>query len=182
MPDIFGSGEGEEGSGAKDNFVGKVIYSDTDDTHSSASAGSDEYDSDFEQVAVVEPLTQYENNQYIYGLDVSSSWGSKWMIFIGHFENIHGSLPDNSIGNLEELADFLVGNVYEWRDITFTEDEEFTWEEAPDGGVTKNIRDIFSGMENPPNNMIVPVRHVDDPQELAEYGEGESAEVEDVDF
>lgn len=182
MPDIFGSGEGEEGSGAKDNFIGKVVYSDPDEIHPESNAGSDEYSSDFEQVAVIEPLTQYEKKQYIYGLDVSNSWGSKWMMFVGHFENIHGSLADNGIDNLEDFADFLEGKVYEWKDLTFTEDEEFTWEQAPEGGVTKNIRDIFSGMENPPNNMMVPTRHVSDPEELAEYGEEESAEVEDVDF
>lgn len=181
MTEPFGSSQGEEGAGTKENFIGKVIYSDPDETHESASEGGD-YDSDFEQVAVIEPLTEYEKKQYIYGLDIRNSWGSKWMLFIGHLENIHGPVEENGIESLEELADFLEGKVYEWRELSFTEDEEFTWEHAPEGGVTKNIQSLFGGMENPPNNLLVPIRHVSDPEELAELGEEESAEVDEVDF
>jgi hypothetical protein len=182
MPDVFGSGEAEEGTGAKENFIGKIVYSDPEETHPDVDEGGD-WDRDFEQVAVIEPLTEYDNTQYIYGMDVRKSFGSKWMVFIGHVENIHGPLAELGIESLDDLADFLEEKVYEWRDLTFEEDETFTWEYAKGGeGYSANINGLFSDMENPPNSLLVPVRHVDDPEELAEYDETESAEVEEVDF
>jgi hypothetical protein len=37
-------------------------------------------------------------------------------------------------------------------------------------------------MTNPPDAMLLPVREVDDPSELADVGAEESGEVEEVDF
>jgi hypothetical protein len=182
MTEPLGSSAGEESSGAKDNFIGKVIYSDPDQLHESVD-GSDEYESDFEQVAVIEPLTEYEKSQYVYGMNVSQSYGSKWLVFAGHLENAVGSFEENGIESLDDLAEFLKGKVFEWRELTFDENEDFTWEHANGGeGYTANIQSLFSDMTNPPNSLLVPVRHVNDPEELAELGEEESAEVEEVDF
>jgi len=182
MPDVFGSGDAEEGMAAKENFVGKVIYSDPDETHPDVDEGGD-WERDFEQVAVIEPLTEYDNRQYIYGMDVRQSFGSKWMVFIGHIENLHGPIAELGIESTQDLADFLENKVYEWRELTFEEDEEFVWDFADGGeGYTANLKNLFSGMENPPNSLLVPVRHVDDPSELEEYGEEESADVDEVEF
>lgn len=190
MTDIMGSGQAEEGSGAKENFIGSVVFSRVDCDCEICSEGAEaaeeagyDVETDFDHVAAIEPHTQYENRQNILGLNTSTSFGSKWMMFVGHFENMHGSFEANDISTMEGLADFLTDRVYEWRDITFKEDEDFTWEHAAGGeGKTKNIQQLFGDMENPPNAMLVPVREVTDSDELSELGLEESIETEEVDF
>jgi hypothetical protein len=190
MVDAFSSSDAEESTGAKDNFIGKVVFSRVDCTcdicskgKSSAEEKGYDIDTDFDHPAQIEPLTEYEKKQNVLGLNTSTSFGSKWMIFAGHLENIHGSFQENGVESLDDLAEMIEGNVYEWREVTFTEDEDFTWEQANNGdGATYNIGNLFGGMENPPNEMLVPVRQITDPDELAELGAEESAEVEEVDF
>jgi hypothetical protein len=183
MTDFMGSEQAEEATGAKENFIGQIIHSDPEEMHSSVdeSQGGD-WESDFEQPAVIEPLTQYESLQYIYGLNTAKSFGSKWQVFVGHIENIHGPLSEHGIESMDDFAEFLEGRVYEWRELTFEEDEDFHWEHAPDGGRTENIHNLFKDSDNPPNALLVPVREVTDANELAEIGAEESAEVEEVDF
>lgn len=189
MTEPLGSGSGEAGSGAKENFIGRIEFSRVDCDCESCQKGREsaesqgyDIDNDIDHLAHIEPLTQYDNPQNILGVDVRKSWGSKWMLWIGHFENIHGPLSDNGITSLEGLTDFLEGRVYEWRDITFEENEEFTWQHGPDGPVTYTIKDLFSGMTNTPNAMLMPVREVTDDEELADLGAKESIEVEEAEF
>lgn len=190
MVDALGSDSAEESSGKKNDFIGKVKFSRPDCDCEICSKGrkaaeNADWDSDvdFDHPAAIEPLTEYEKQQNILGLNVSTSFASKWMMLAGHIENIHGGFSENGVETLDDIADLLEGNVYEWTEITFTEDREFTWEAANNGeGATYHIGNLFSDMDNKPGNMLVPVRLVDDPDELAELGAEESAEVDEVDF
>jgi len=178
-----GSDEGESGAGTKENFIGKVIYSDPDQVHEDYRPDDPgQYSSDFEHIALIEPLTVYDKRQNVLGMNTSTSWGSKWMVFVGHLENAHGdTLANLTDGTAQGFADFLEGNVYEWRDVDPMESYEFTWEQSK-SGKTADIENLFDGMTNMPNNFLVPVRHVDDPDELEEHGEEGSMEVDNVDF
>lgn len=178
-----GSDEGESGAGTKENFIGEVVYSDPNEVHEDYRPDEpNDYSSDYEHVAVIDPLTVYDNRQTVLGMNTSTSWGSKWMVFVGHLENAHGAtLGELTDGTAEGLAEFLVGNVYEWREIDPMEDYEFTWEQSK-SGKTANIEDLFSGMTNMPNEFLVPVRYVDDPDELSEHGKEESIEVDSAEF
>ncbi len=190
MVDALGSGSAEESAGNKENFIGKVEWSRVEcdceicqKGREAASEGGFDADRDFDHPAKIQPLTQYDEYQHILGLNVSTAFSSKWMIFAGHVENIHGSFEENGVEELGDIADLLEGNVYEWREITFTEDEEFTWEEANGGeGATYHIGNLFSDMDNKPRDMLVPVREVDDPDELSELDAEDEAEVDEVDF
>jgi len=105
------------------------------------------------------------------------------MVFIGHLENTIGPLREYGVDSFADLCELLTGRVFEFRELTFEEDEMFTWEHAKGGdGYTANIHNLFSDMTNPPDAMLLPVREVDDPNELADVGAEESGEVEEVDF
>jgi hypothetical protein len=190
MTDIMGSGEAEEGTGAKQTFIGRVKFSRVDcdceicqKGREAAEQGGYDIDPDFDHIFAIEPLTEYENQQNVLGLNASKSYGSKWMMMTGHIENLLGTFAENGIETMEDLADFLEDRVLEFRDLTFEEDEEFTWEHAAGGdGYTANINNLFRDMENPPDSMLVPVGEITDEEKLAELGAEESIETEEVEF
>jgi hypothetical protein len=182
MVDAFSSENAEESSGGKPNFIGRIVTSRPDDDEHGVKdewqkEGKDYYDYLYE----IEVLDHDWKNLHEFGIEVSNNFNSKWMLFIGHLENIHGKLSDNGIEGYEDLADALEGKVYEFREITFEEDEEFTWNESPDGH-TVNLGEMFDSGENAPNEFIVPVRVVDD-EELEDLDDVESEEeVEEVEL
>jgi hypothetical protein len=178
MPDPLSTNEGENRTSTKDNFVGRVV---TSEYESEEYGGDDRYrdaDSDyFDHLYEIEVLSEDWENVHVFSLEVNNNFQSKWMLFIGHLQQIHGDLQeDMEVGSLSELADFLEGNVYEFREIGFTEDEEFTY---PGVDQTVNFRQMFSGSENQPNPLIVPVREVTDEDELDGLNQGSSTEIDD---
>lgn len=187
MADPLGSSSAEEATGAKSDFIGKVTFSRVDCDCSICESGREasggEYTSDVDHLMAIEPLTEYEKQQNVLGIDVRRSFGSKWMLFVGHVENIIGSLEENGVEDLDDFTALLEGRTFEFRELTFEEDEEFVWEHAKGGeGYSAVIKDLFAGMTNPPSPMLVPVREVTDPDELAELGAEEAGDVEEVDF
>lgn len=182
MVDAFSSENAEESSGGKPNFVGRVVQSNPDDDeHGVREEWQQEGKEYYDYLYEIEVLDHDWNNLHEFGLEVSNNFNSKWMLFIGHLENIHGTLADQGIEDFGDLSDALEGNVYEFREITFEEDEEFTWEESPNGH-TVNLGEMFDDGENAPNEFIVPVRAVDE-DELDELDVGEQEEeVEEVEL
>jgi len=173
MTDLYGSEDQEESSGAKENFIGEVVDSAADmsdlefDVSDKMADASGKYESDIDVLYIVKPLTEYTDTDHFYelGLNLAKAPGSKWQILTGHIENLTGkSFEDLDIATTEDLCDWLRGRTFEFRDLTFEEDEEFTWELA---GKSINIRRQFKDMDNKPNPMLVPVRHIGD-DELAE--------------
>lgn len=193
MVDVMGSDEGEESTGKRENFVGEVVFSRVDCECEDCLQGrealkqvadeDDDTDTDFDHLMRIRALTEYDSEFNQFGLNVSRAWSSKWMVFTAFFENLHGPYSDNGIESLEDLADFLTDRVYEFRDITFEEDEEITWDYAGDEPHVEKLNELFEDSQFQPNSMLVPIREVTDEQELAELGVEDSAEqVEEVDF
>lgn len=182
MEDAFDTGDLDESSGAKENFIGEVADSavDIEDAEVDIDSGSDQYESDIDLVYAVDPLTEYDSTFYELGLNASGSRVSKWGVLLTHLENIYGqTLPELGVETREELAERLKGKVFEFRDITFQEDEVI---ESEVTGEEINLKE-FRDMENPPNSMLVPVREVTE-DELAEldFDADDDGDVEDVDF
>lgn len=182
MVDAFSSEDAEESTGGKPNFVGRIVQSNPDDPENGVKEewrkdGAEYYDYLYE----IEVLDHDWSNLHEFGLEVSNNFQSKWMLFIGHLENIHGSLAEQSIEGYEDLSEALEGKVYEFREITFEEDEEFTWEESPEGH-TVNLGEMFDSGENSPNEFIVPVREVgEDELDDMDVDDGEE-DVEEVEL
>lgn len=186
MADPLSSEEGTDEVPAKNNFVGRVEFSrptcDCPDCEGGREGAAkkglseEELASDYDHFFHIQPLTEYEKPQNVFGLNTNDNFTSKWMVMIGHLERVHGSLREHGVESLEDLGEFLEGRVYEFRDITWEEDEEFTW---PNAGVSKNLKDMFDG-DFTPRSMLVPIREVEDEDELADLGVDEVDEVEEV--
>lgn len=180
--DAFSSDNAEESTGGKPNFIARVVRSAPEDEENGVKEeykrdGRDYYDYLYE----LEVIDHDWKNLHEYGLEISNNFNSKWMLFIGHLENIHGKLADNGIETPGDLSEALEGQVYEFREITFEEDEEFTWDESPNQH-TANLSEMFDSGENSPNEFLVPVRQLDE-EELEELDtEAETEEVEEVDL
>jgi len=192
MTDIMGSEEGEQNTGNRENFIGRVNFSreDCDCEHcqsgdeAAANAGvsEEELASDIDHLYNVTALTQYEGTEFNeFGVNVSSSWQSKWMVLTAFVENNLGTFSDLGISDTSDLTDYFEGRVFEFRDITWDEDEELVWENSPNGH-TENLGEMFADGEFEPNSMLVPVREITDESELAELGVEDDGEVEEVDF
>lgn len=182
MVDAFSSEDAEESTGAKPNFIGRIVRSEPDDSEDGIKDEYKEDDKDyFDFLYEINPLDKDWKNQLQYGVEMSNNFRSKWMLLIGHLENIHGSLGENGIEGAEDLADALEGEVYEFREITFREDEEFTWEQSPEGH-TVNLSEMFGDSDNQPNEFIVPVRAVDEDEVEGLEIDGESDGVDEVEL
>jgi len=180
--DAFSSADAEESTGGKPNFIGRIVRTEPEDSEDGIREEyKDEGKSYYDFLYEIEVLDKEWKNQLQYGVEMSNNFRSKWMLLVGHLENIHGPLSENGIDSPEDLAEALEGNVYEFREITFEEDEEFTWNESPDEH-TVNLGEMFGDSENSPNEFIVPVRIVDE-DELEDLDvEGETEEVEEVEL
>lgn len=157
----------EESSGAKENFIGRVIDSSVDGLAEKAkeagySDGSSEYESDIDHFMFIQPLTVYEKPQSELSLNVSNDPKSKWVVMMMHLREIHGEEVANA-ESLQDVLDLMHGNVYEFRDITWTEDEP-----VPVIGESHGVTYKSIGRERDPNSMLVPVREVTDEAELAD--------------
>lgn len=193
MVDALGSDEAEESSGKKPNFIGQVVdssYQDEDHQMKEEYIGDDETREDYfehlYEIEVLEVLSDEDkswSNLHEFSVKITNNFDSKWMVFIGHLENIYGPLSSVGIEDYGDLADFLEGKVFEFRDINWEETEEFTWNESPNGR-TKRIDRIFQDNENKPNNLIVPVEEVDKEKALDAGAEPspDDTDVEEVDL
>lgn len=193
MVDALGSDEAEESSGKKPNFIGQVVdssYQDEDHQMKEEYIGDDETREDYfehlYEIEVLEVLSDEDkswSNLHEFSVKITNNFDSKWMVFIGHLENIYGPLSSVGIEDYGDLADFLEGKVFEFRDINWEETEEFTWNESPNGR-TKRIDRIFQDNENKPNNLIVPVEEVDKEEALDAGAEPspDDTDVEEVDL
>ncbi len=192
MTDLMGSSEGEETTGKRDNFIGRVEFSRVnctcedcakgDDAASKAGVDEEDLQNDIDHLFRVEALTEYDGSSFnVFGIDVSTSWQSKWQVFTAFFENNIGTFNELGLESTEDITDYLEGRVFEFRDVTFEEDEELTWEHSPNGH-TEVLGEMFDDGEYSPNSILVPVREITDDQKLAELGVTDDGEVEEVDF
>jgi hypothetical protein len=178
MVDPLGTDQGEENSSTKGNFVGRVVNSEaTSQEYGGDSRYRDEDSDYFDHLYEIEVLSEDWDNIHEFSLEVNNNFESKWMLFVGHLQSIHGHLSsEQGLESLQDIAEFMEGRVYEFREIGFTEDEVF---EYPGVDQKVNLMKMFSGGENAPNPLIVPVREVTDEDELAEYEGGSSTTIDE---
>lgn len=176
--DAFSSDDAEESTGTRPNFIGKVIASAVE---SQEERFQTQYENDIDVLYEIDALDHDWENVFELGVNVRQSIGSKWMVLIGHLENIFGPETVRGWDSLEDMLDFLEGKVFEFKDQDFTADEDFTFEHKGDGH-TINFKDTFGDLENPPNSMMLPVREVTDAEELADLGVETDGATEEVDF
>lgn len=191
MTEIMGSEQGEETTGNRENFIGRVNFSNVDcdcehcqkgdDSGKEAGLSDEELASDIDHLYNIQALSEYDSEFNEFGINVSKSWQSKWMVFTAFFENNIGTFDEVGIEDLEDLTEYLEGRIFEFRDITWDEDEELVWENSPNNH-TENLGEMFEDSQYQPNSMLVPVREVTDDEELAQLGEEDDGEVEEVDF
>lgn len=187
MADPLSTAEGSNERAARNNFIGTVEFSrpncDCEICESGREAAEkkgESYETDYDHFAAIEPLTEYDEQMSVLGLNTNTNYSSKWMVMLHFVEKIHGNLRSNDVNSLEDLGDFLTGRTYEWMDITWEEEDEIDFE---DSEYTPRIKDIFADSDNKPNAMLVPVREITDEEELQEAGaEPDTSEVEDVEL
>lgn len=179
--------EGENKSTARQNFIGTVEFSRPDcecDICTSGRKAAEkkgvDVETDYDHFAAIKPLTEYDNQMHVLGLNTNTNLNSKWMVMLHFVQDIHGNLNQIGVESLEDIGDFLTNRTYEWMDITWDEEQEIDFE---GDSYTPRIKDIFEGSDNKPNSMLVPVREVTDEEEIQELGEEpDTSEVEEVDF
>lgn len=180
MVDAFSTDEGEETNGKKDNFIGRVV---TSDVVSDEYPVKDEYREDDEtyidHLYEIEVLSEDWDNMSEFSIKLSSSYTSKWMVLLHHLEQFLGNLREEGIDSPQDLCEYLEGRVFEFKDISWEEDEEIDFGE---GSPTYKLSEMFEGNDNSPNNFMVPVREVTDEDELADLGgevgkDGDDADV-----
>lgn len=172
----------DENAGAKDNFIGRVVDNSVDGLAESADYEQSEqkWERDIDHFAYIEVLDgTYDKHQNIFSMDVRSGPMSKWTVMVMHLTDIHGNLrEDCGIETAEGVLEFIRDRVYEWKDVTWQEDEEY-----PIYGEEHGITYADIGQENDPNSMLVPVREVTDEDELADLGQDvDTGDVEEVDL
>lgn len=207
MVDPLGTDDAEETSSGKPNFVGRIV----DSERSSDEYGvKEEYIGEgesredyYEHLYEIEPLVKMDresgewvdagwDNLHEFSVKVNSNPESKWMVFIAFLEDAVGGVQeflaertgkDADSVSIADLEDALVGEVFEFRDLTWTEDETL---EFSGGDITRNIQMLgqqFSDGGNIPNNFVVPVRRITDADTLADLGvEQEAAADETVEL
>lgn len=177
-PDPFSSEGKEESEGTRPNFIGTVVRSevDTDDDRFQT-----QYENDIDILYEIDALSHDWENVYELGINTADALNSKWTILIGHLENIYGDLAEQGVTDLESFCEFLEGKTFEFKDLSFEADEDFTFENREDKKQV-NLKALFEDQDNTPNPMLVPLREVTDPDELAELGAESEANVEEVDF
>ena len=178
MADPLGADEGVESTGGKENFIARVVNSEYEsEEYGMKEEYKDEGKNYFEHLYELEVLDKDWKNLHEYSVTVSSNFASKWMVLIGHLQEIHGDLREAGIESASDLEDFLEGRVYEFREITWDEDEEF---EFPGGVHTLNFKEAFENNDYDVKPFLVPVREITDEDEIADLGEETSSTDEDV--
>lgn len=195
MTGAFSSEDAEVSSGTKPDFVAEVARSQPNDPDGENEGISEEYKSEdseyYEFLYELAPIAlanddgKWEeaswDNLYEYGVEITKNFHSKWMFLLGHLENIHGSLQDEGIEGPEDLAEFLEGRTYVFREYDFTENDTFVWEESPDE-YSVRIDQMFGDSENLPNSMMVPVKEVTEDQLVSMDVSGGEEDVEEVEI
>lgn len=192
MSDPLSSTEGTDETNAKNNFIGRIEFSrvecDCEDCQKGDEMAQSDWDGyDIEHFLHVEALSEYDGPFNVFGMNVKGDLKTKFMLFLGHVENIHDGTPMRQIVSeaqdieagdvtVEDILDYFVDRVYEFREITFSEDEEFTYEAAGQSFHLK--KDMMVGDD--PNPLLVPVREVTDDNELADLGVEETPDDEDI--
>ena len=178
MVNAFSTDDAEEQSGTKPNFIGRVVDSEPEsDEYPMNENYKDEGEIYFEHVYEIDVLSEDWGNLHEFSVKVNNNIYSKWMVLIWHLQDIHGDLEgEHGVQSLDDLAEFLTGRVYEFREIDWTEDDELYFD-----GLDKSvrIRDIFSGSDNTPNPMLTPVREVTDEDELGEIETSDAPEIDE---
>jgi len=171
MSDPLTPDDAEDVSGTMNNFIGKVIGSSVDGLALEAlndgyEESSSRYESDvpeFDHFAYIQPLDgTYDSNQNILSLSVRGGRQTKWMTMMAHLFDIHGDEWTEAVDNYKDIPDFIKGRVYEWRDVSWSENEEVP-------GLDVTYQEIGRGNDQI-NTMLVPVREVTDENELADLG------------
>lgn len=167
----------EESSGGKPNFVGRVV---TSEAQSEKYSGNPEYrneDSDyFDHLYEIEVIDRDWDNVHEFSLEVSNNPESKWMVLINHLVDIHGDLKANhGLETAADIAEFLEGRVYEFRELTFSEDEVYEYAT----GREINFSHLFNDSENAPNPLLVPVEEIDDPDSVEMVEEDDDVDIDD---
>lgn len=166
MADPLTADDAEDSTGARENFIGRVEFSREDcDCEEVCSKGSGQFERDIDHFAYIEILDDtYDGPLHVLGMDVNSGPMTKWMVMIGHLTDIFGNLEEQDLETYQDVLEFIEGRTFEWRDITWTENEEY-----PVIGESRDIRYVDIGRQNEPDSMLAPVRLVGD-DELEELG------------
>jgi len=180
MADPLSTDDGEEQSGTKPDFIGKVVDSAME--HEDFPQNDEWEDPDHPTVALlyeIQPLNKPEwKNQYESYVRVNNNFQSKWMLVIGHLQHIHGNLKEQGIEGVDDLLEFLKGRVYKFREIDFSEDEEFTY---PGTDTTVVFNQMFRGGENDVGPLMVPAEEVTDEDTLMDLGADQTKDGDEVD-
>lgn len=181
MADPLSPDDAEDVSGTKENFIGRVVGSSIDglvpEAQEQYNSPGQSYESDvptFDHFMFIEPLDgTYEKNQNVFRLAVRSGRTTKWMVMASHLSDIHGEEWENEVEEVSDIPGFITGRVYEFRDISWMEDEEVP------GGLGVTYQEV--GRDNEQiNEMLVPVREVTDENELADLGVEEAAQADET--
>lgn len=176
MSDPLTPDDAEDVSGTMENFIGKVRGSSVDGLALEAlndgyQESESQYESDvpqFDHVAYIKPLDgKYDSHQNILSLSVRSGRQTKWMTLMAHFFDCHGEEWSDGIDGYEDISEFIKGRVYEWREVSWSENEEVP-------GLSVTYQEIGRGNDQI-NSMLVPVREVTDENELADLGVEDSS-------
>ena len=142
----------------------------------------------FMQIEVLGPAKYEGKTFHVLSLDVpeSGNFESKWMVEMGFLHQIHGNLrTEFGVGEgaetleeeLEQIAEFLVGRAYEFKDISWTEDEYHPFAEYnSDASVT--FKEIGENSSNEMRPLTVPTAEVDPSEHGEPKDTGETQEVD----
>lgn len=179
--DSFGTDAAEEADNTKPNFIGEVTVANVD-AEDDRFAGNEEYrDDGFQYIdrIGIRPLDRDWKDLNILGLKVTQNSESKFMVLLWHLEEIFGPLSGIGVDDVHDMCELLEGKVFEWRELGWNTDETIEYR----SGETLTFSEFGGTGEFSPNNLLVPVREVDDPEELEEVGAGvDAGSVEEADI
>lgn len=194
MVDPLGTDDAEEVSSGKPNFIGRIVGSEKESDEFGVKEeyiGADESREDYyEHLYEIAPLVKLDresgewveagwDNLHEFSLKINTNPSSKWMVFMAHLESAVGDVREyiaeqtgNEVGDVSiaDLEDALTGEVFEFRELTWTEDEDI---EFKGGEITRNLQMLgkqFGDGGNLPNPLTVPVRRITDADTLADLG------------
>lgn len=183
MTDPLSPDDADGSPGARESFVGTVKFSRINcdcEICESGRKGAEEAGVEIDDEGRVDHLMAieviddtHENDQNVLGIKVNNTPGTKWMTMIDHLSAIHGDLKEeHGVTSIEELTDFLEGNTYKFKDITWKEDEQIPFRDF-------SYAEAVEDYTNTPKAMWVPVEE-EDPGEYG--GSGGAEDVEEIEL